>query len=163
MHLSMTERLILSNQFRILEKLFPNESESYSAFQKVLENGYEMHYSEMFQNIDEETMPREQSKEILDILSMYQDMQDCYDKLSDKSGIDPNQLTFPGFDGNNEADLLGYARYYIEELGRYNRLRIIYLNSHHPTINMYRRMLDEWREVQYTVKKEDVIRILAAR
>jgi uncharacterized protein len=90
-------------------------------------------------------------------------MQDCYGKLSDKSGIDSGQLRFPGFDGNNEADLLGYARYYIEDLGHYKRLGITYLNSHHPTIDTYRRMLEEYRKVQYTVKKEDVICILAAR
>jgi uncharacterized protein len=71
MHLSMTERLILRNQYRILEKLYPNESESYSQFQRILESGYEMHYLEMFQTIDEDIMPREQSKEVLDILSMY--------------------------------------------------------------------------------------------
>jgi hypothetical protein len=99
----------------------------------------------------------------LDILSMYQEMNDCYEKLDDKSGIDQRDLKFPGFDGNNEAELLAYARYYVEDLGRFSRLGITYLNSHSPVIEMYQRMLEEYRKVQYTVKKDDVIRILAAR
>jgi uncharacterized protein YfbU (UPF0304 family) len=162
MHLSKTERLILTNQYRILEKLFPSESESYSQFQKILENGYQLHYCEIFQNINEEPMPREQSREVLDILNMYQEMNNCYDRLDDKSGIDPQDLKFPGFDGNNETELLSYARYYVEDLGRYSRLGITYFNSHHPTIEMYRRMLEEYRKATIAVQKDDVIRILAA-
>jgi uncharacterized protein len=162
MQLSITERLILCNQYRILEKIFPNESETCTQFQNILKNGYQLHYCEIFQSINEEPMTRDQSKEVLDIMSMYQEMQDLYNKIPDKSCIDLDQLTFPGFDGCNESNLLEYARYCIEDLGQYNRLRIIYLNSHHPTIDMYRRMLDEWREVQYCARKEDIIRILAA-
>lgn len=163
MKLSLTERLFLSNQYRVLEKLYPEEADTYSRFQKVLEHGFEMHYQEMFQNLDEETFTREQSKEVLDILSMYQEMNDCFDKLDDQSGIDASLLKFRGFDGNNEPEQLSYARFYVEDQGHFSRLGINELNSHSMVLGMYRRMLGEYRKVQHSVNKDDVIRILAAR
>lgn len=44
MKLTKVERLILSNQYSILEKLYPEEAEHYHLQKKIVENGYSLHY-----------------------------------------------------------------------------------------------------------------------
>ena len=54
---------------------------------------------------------REQSTkdEVLEIFAMFQALQRSYAALPDKSGIDESQITFEGFDGNNEDEHLRVA------------------------------------------------------
>ncbi|MBV9521483.1 MAG: YfbU family protein, partial [Alphaproteobacteria bacterium] len=49
MKLSKIDRIILSNQYRILERLDPTNAEIYAANCRVLESGYELNY----QSLDE--------------------------------------------------------------------------------------------------------------
>lgn len=162
MKLSVTERLMLSNQYRILERLYPDEAESYARFQRILESGYEIHYNDLAPWGTEPPISRVEAKEALDILSMYQDMQHCFDNLADKSGIDADDIVFPGFDGNNDINKLSYTRYAVEECGRFSGLRYRDLDAHAPVTEPHERMLEEYHK-HIGMTKDTILAILAER
>ena len=61
------------------------------------------------------------------------------------SGKDPK---FMGFDGNNEAEHLGVARFLIDYLGRFSSFGGRDLNSHMPSIDGDRRMLSVFKPMR---------------
>lgn len=164
LHLTTGERVLLANQYRILEALYPDEADSYARYREAVESGYTLHYDDGAGAIYEE-MSREECREVLDILQMFDSMQFAYRQLQDKTGIEERTIEFPGFDGNNEVAQLGYTEYFIERLDRYDGLKSADgYNSHMPTLNMYRRMLEVWRPLQMNqLTKMQIQSIVAER
>jgi len=167
MNLEFKDRLILSNQYRILAVLYPNEADSFRGAQKVVENGYELNYDWISEHISPQPMSDEHCREVLDILEMFRHLGYAYDALEDKTEIDEHHIRFLGFDGNNEGAYLSYADYIINDTGRYQESKNAgdNLNSHMPTIAMYRRMLRAWEPLRdkHPLEKEDIQQIVAAR
>lgn len=165
-HIKLTavERLILANQYEILS--FLKENDSYSRFSEQLREGHEWLYSQTFNDCVSDNLPNKDAEHVFAILGIFSDLQDSYSQLADKSGIEPHQVEFPGFDGNTEADLLSFARAlrkadrFIETLGEDTK------NSHMPTTGMYQRVISKWRELgqpHYPYDKDTILEILAAR
>lgn len=169
MKLTRVERWMLSNQYRILEKLYPEEAESLAVHREALENGYERDYSRIAENIydDKYTLTTAECDEVIDVLSMHRALKYAYDALADRSGIEAWQIEFSGFDGNNEPTLLGYTRWFCnQEGGRFTELtRGDDFNSHMPSLGRYRAMLKEWNASKDRNKltKEDIVRIGSVR
>jgi uncharacterized protein len=167
MDLTLKDRLIISNQLKILEKLYPDEASYYSAQRKAIENGYKHHYDDLVTYFFDE-MPEEDSKEVVDILDMYRALTFSYQNLGDKSGIGETSIRFRGFDGNNEASQLVYVGYFIVDLERFDELKYGQkspdFNSHAPMLDKYRRMLTVWNglENRFELSKEQIIAILQA-
>lgn len=67
MKLSRTERWMLSNQYRILEALYPADAGSYARHREALESGYELHYDWMIGSIydDKDTLSSEDCREVM--------------------------------------------------------------------------------------------------
>lgn len=149
LNLTVKERLVLVNQYRTLAALYPDERHHYLRHVEALESGYELHYRELTVRFAD-GLSAEDSREVLDILDMYSDLRFSFGHLKDKTGIEEFEIEFPGFDGNNESERMAYARYFTIELDRFNSLHSGIkkhgLNSHMPTLNIYRRMLPVWRE-----------------
>jgi hypothetical protein len=147
MQLDKKDRLIIANQLKILEKLYPEEATYYAQHRKAVENGYSLHYSWLVENFYEE-MTEAECREVLDILDMYRAITFSYKKISDTSGIQDSWLKFRGFDGNKESKQFSYVQYFISDLGRFPELKYEAeypdFNSHMPTLVKYRRMLDHW-------------------
>lgn len=167
MQLSPTERWILSLQFTILAKLYPDEREYYEILREAVDNGYELDYRDMAHYIltGDQAMTVNECKEVINILDMFSFMKDGYKKLSDKSGIDDVWVKFHGFDGNTESKYLGYTRFLIEREHKFIDLdRGDNFNSHMPILDIYRRMLREWEKCpdKYNLSKDDIIRITSA-
>lgn len=161
--LTDTERLILANQYQILGLL--EEDDSYTEMADNLRSGhkwlYEQHATQIQDNLSDED-----TKHVIAILGIYSDLRDSYKELVDKTGIDANLVNFPGFDGNNEAELLGFARSlsksgrFTETLGKDAR------NSHMPTTDLYSRQIAEWKSLgspNYPYSKEIILKIIDAR
>jgi uncharacterized protein YfbU (UPF0304 family) len=167
MKLSRTERWILANQFRILEKLYPDEADSYAKSRETLECGYELHYRDLAEPVYEEGLSEEGCNEVIEIMAMFESLKRAYEGLSDKSEINEWEIKFAGFDGNNEGSQMAYARYFCTYRGeRFTSIdKGDNFNSHIPTLAMYRRMMDEWRNSRdkYNLSKEDILRIASAR
>jgi uncharacterized protein YfbU (UPF0304 family) len=163
--LSKTERWILSNQYLILEKLYPDEAKWYAERREAIESGYELHYQGGAEHISD-PMPVHECKEVLDILTMFSTIQSSMEELTDKSGIDEHWSQFPGFDGNNESRQLAYAHYFCgHDGGRFKDLDGQIINSHFPGLAKLRAMLSEWRKIEHhrNMTKDDLVRITNAK
>jgi uncharacterized protein YfbU (UPF0304 family) len=151
MKLTRTERWMLANQFKILEKVDPESADYYQECQDIVQKGYEMEYSWISQHVydEKDCLSVDECGELYDILSMHSDLKYSYEALADKSGIDPSDLKFWGFDGNNETKWLGYCRHVCDgHEKKFGELeRADNFNSHMPTLDMYRRMLKVWQPI----------------
>lgn len=98
---------------------------------------------------------------VVDVLDMWSFMEEAFEGLgkADKARLakeaDPwgKRVEFPGFDGNNESEYLGIARFLIEDLQRFSRFRDRKreLNSHHPTLETYGKMLRVFEPIRKTL------------
>lgn len=167
MKMSLTERAIIANQLKILEKLYPEDAKNYAIYRTAIENGYEMHYFDFFEGSLEE-MSKEECLEVIDILDMYRALTFSYQKLTDKTGIDENEIHFDGFDGNEEPRQYWYARYFILDLDRFKELTYGQeypdLNSHCNKLETYRGMLSVWKSIEdrFNLNADQMRRILDA-
>ena len=164
---------MLINQFRILEKLYPDEAEFFIENRSALERGYTLHYDWIFEHISDD-MPIEDCRFVLDVLDMYRVMTFSLGKLPENDRLKSDHFAiFRGFDGNEESSLFGYTRYFIVDLKRYDELRkniedLDGFNTHIPMREAYERMLREWKEVRKQIRageslpRNEIERILNA-
>lgn len=163
--LTSIERRILINQYRILKKIDEDAGSNYDFAIEVLENGYELHY-DIALGVLGEPLSIEACGEVLEIMSMYESMQRSYRALEDPGDISENDVRFLGFDGHTEADRMAYARFVVEEWGRFKNIdHRADFNSHMPLHRRYQRMLSAWGESinKYDLTRDDLNRILAAQ
>jgi len=163
LELTDTERLLLANQYEILGVL--KKDEGYSRMAENLRDGHKWIYEHHATRIAD-NLPDEDAEHVLAILGIYSDLRDSYKQLNDKSGIDEHAVTFPGFDGNNESELLSFSRAlsqngnYAETIGKDAR------NSHMPTTDMYRRQIEAWKALgspTHPLSKEQFLKIIEAK
>lgn len=165
MKLSKLDRQILANQHAILEKLDEQNADHHAHMQKVYQRGYAINYSDDFQSIYDE-FGTEKSKFVVDVLDMYDSMQRGWKQNGSPEEL-KGRLGFPGFDGNNETEYMSYARFVIEDEGRWSNLEIDDFNSHMMTLPFYQKMLAAWSakgtSERYDLSIEDINEILEAR
>jgi uncharacterized protein len=167
--LTTVERLMLANQYQILEKLCPKEAAYYAEVRETVEQGYEGHYYRLLRSITRETVSKEQCDEVLDVLTMFSCLKSSYKALTDKTGIKASEVKFDGFDGNSEGDLLSFANFFCKaDGGRFGDLiKLEVPNSHSSSIDMYKRMLRvftvEKGSRPNNMSKESIQKIVAAR
>lgn len=165
MKLSVKDRLVLINQYLILEKLYEDEASHYQKHRKALEEGYALHYDWIVEGLYDE-MSEEECREVLDILDMFSILKRSYDLHKDTIQLEERYVVFSGFDGNNETRQMSYTRYFVVDLDRFHELRGQGddFNSHMPSLPRYRRMLREWlnSDNKYELSSKDTIRIAMA-
>lgn len=175
MKLSPETRWILANQYRLLEQGAPGgRRDDYRHAVTILEGGYELEYETLTPSFLD-PMSEKECREVYDILEMYRDLHFAYENRRETSGVPEAAVSFRGFDGNNETRALSYARFLIEDLGKWEELAPALgfgLNSHMPMLDSYRRMLEVWRQCrdQHTLNTggspltaEETKRIVEAR
>lgn len=151
MEFTIKERLQLSNQFKILEKLYPEDEDYYAKHRKAVEYGFELHYSWIAEHIYEDTLSNEDCKFVLEVLDMYASFYFNVKQLKNLNELTESKVVFPGFDGNNETMFMAYTRYFIEDLDRFNEIKESTnsnYNSHMRMIPRYKKMLIKWKEYQ---------------
>jgi uncharacterized protein len=143
---------LLSNQYSILAKLDPDQSDYYDKIRDALESGYESHYTpEHITTSPSAIMTEEECREVVDILAMFQVLRQSFDRLPDKSGIDEGDVRFGGFDGNNETKQMAYTRYFCGRPGdrRFeDDVDLNNLNSHAERLPHYQAMLREYNRIK---------------
>jgi uncharacterized protein YfbU (UPF0304 family) len=149
--LSDPERWILSSQYRILAKLYPEESDDCDKHRKALDNGYEIHYAPDFLTTNrDDIMTEDESREVLDILNMFRVLRQSWEKLPGNAGIERSLIEFDGFDGNNETKQMAYTEFYCTlPGGRFeDEVVVDNLNSHSERLPRYRAMLAEYNRIK---------------
>ncbi|WP_045122204.1 YfbU family protein [Pseudomonas sp. GM30] len=100
-------------------------------------------YPTMF--LREETPPN--VKYVMDVLDLWQLLELRYADLTEAEraelDLSAGDVIFPGFDGNNESELLSIAHVLTEDLGKWAHFKGRIKNSHMPTTDLYGRMLEE--------------------
>lgn len=144
--LTPVERLQLINQFRILEKLYPENAQDYAESRGIIARGYTIQYEEVFSEVFEE-MDIEESKYVYDVLDMYRVLIQSYDALADKKGLTPEDVRFRGFDGNNESKRHAFVEH-LKKQGKWAETLTGGLNSHSmSTMSLYPRMLERYEPI----------------
>ena len=167
MELTKKERLALIYQLKILEALYPDERSEYAQKRKALENGYELHYDWLLEDISV-GLTADQCQEILDVLDMYRAITFGLQRLERDHPLQSERLAkFRGFDGNNEGHLMAYVRYFIMDLERYEELKptkFPTFNSHAPMLSTYQEMLKRWNSIpnKYELSEQDIARVIGA-
>lgn len=152
MELSLKDRLELSYQLKILEKLYPEEKEYYSTHRKAIEDGYQLHYSWLTEHLSD-GLTSEECTEVLDVLDMYSSIYYSFKNLTNPKELTEKQVIFPGYDGNNETMQMAYTKYFIEDIGRYSWIKETTngnYNSHRSMIRKYKSMLAKWKVYDHT-------------
>ena len=165
--LTITERQILANQFRILSKL-EDDTEYYEKRAEIVENGYTGQYGEVFL-VDQEETDYNICRETHDILNMFRYISNSIPNLTDeeRESLNLDKLTFKGFDANNDEHY-HYASFMIEKLGKWAEHKEMYLNSHNSmTISAYRKMLPVYKKVldsnRYDFNFDDLKDLISAQ
>jgi uncharacterized protein YfbU (UPF0304 family) len=143
----MFKRLVLANQYRILALLDEESPDFWERAADITEDGWPAESLPGFDRLKEaaaDPLTREDQEFVVDVFEIYLLLQDAEAKgmaAPDGYGVD-----FPGFDGNHETRLMGYARHLVEHEKRFTTVRSMTpdYNSHWPTIETYRRMLAVW-------------------
>lgn len=168
MDLTKKDRVFLINQYRILAALNSDEADHYNELIEILQSGYEIFYSMIDEWVSDD-MPSDECKFVLDILSIYRVIEDL--KRSSKNGklISHHFAYFMGFDGNNETQHMSFARFLINEQGKFGEQQQYLrkndgLNSHMPMIEKYRRMISKWKELgeKWQFSEDQALEILEA-
>ena len=146
--LSIVERQILANQFRILATQDENNNENYETKAEILERGYTGEYDEVFSVYSDE-VDYETSRETSEILNMYRRINNAIGMLSaeEKATLNLSKIEFKGFDANNNSHY-HYMSFMIEKLDKWQEHKGNYINSHSeiPLMN-YKKMLKYQNDV----------------
>jgi uncharacterized protein len=149
------ERLQLANQFKILEKLYPDDAEHYAASREIVEHGYSIEYGDVFANIFTE-MCFEECEYVYDVLDMHRALICSFNALRDKDGLTLKDVSFKGFDGNSKSKCHSFVEY-LQKEGKWTETLIGGLNSHSiSTITRCPRMLQKFNPIWKSLNKTSV-------
>lgn len=122
------------------------------------------------------TDDRETVREVVDILDMWSFLEEAAEEfttddlsaIDEKAGPHHTPVKFHGFDGSNETSHMSIARFYIEDMDRFQRFAGRSLNAHHPTLTGYRAMFAEFDGIRPNVvgrrmTVDEVARVLKQR
>ena len=124
-----------------------------STMYDVLSSGYKIEYPSVFEYIYRDEMPKGLARSVYDILDMYRDLQSAARELNDDELI--KEVMFPGFDGNNDFERLGYARHLVKN-GRWESVATHgTIPNSHGAEPYYEKMVERHKEVRSRKRGED--------
>ncbi|WP_313805103.1 YfbU family protein [Flavobacterium sp.] len=162
--LSIIERQILTNQYRILSKL-ESDNPEYETKIEILESGFTEQYYEVF-DVSTEEVPLEVCEETTQILNMYRRINNCIKKLSEseKNTLNLSAIAFEGFGANGYLHNQ-YMTFMIEKMNLWREYRFFDLeNKSKNALSKYRKML-EYQEFllendQYDITNDDLKKLV---
>lgn len=165
--LSLKDRLVLSNQYRILELLDKEHATVHEEHRTVLTRAQETHYVTLLEDFSS-ALNLDVTREIMDILAMFTRMRMSYDHHGSPAAIAEEGIEFSGFNPEFEGEALSYAQFYMQKLGRHRWLRLDEsksIESSVPMLDVYRRMLSAWKEIGMSkvLSESEVAEIVNAR
>lgn len=147
--LSLKDRLLLSNQYRILELLDKEGAAEHEEHRAVLTRAQETHYVTLLEDFSN-TLNLELTGEVMDILALFSRLRLSFDHLDGQTSIAEEGIEFSGFHPEFEREMLSYAQFYMQKLGRHRWLRGgdgQGIESSVPMLDVYRRMLSAWKGI----------------
>ena len=139
------EKVVLVNQYEILKKIDPENSNHYEEIIEIIKRGYSIFYS----MIDEwfgTDMPSDEGEFVLDILDFYTAVE-LYKKNNptDEEILNHQYSEFRGFDGNHEGQYWGFVRFLIEKQNKFSEVGA--LRKKHDNYNSHDKMIPTYKEI----------------
>lgn len=161
-HLSDGERLIAAMLAEFIEKSGVKVGMNVDLVQKIIYGGHYWAFGWEMPGLFHGYASKQRDVHfVVDVLDMWTFIEEAYEKLDSKekariaAEADPfgKHVKFDGFDGNNEAEYFGIARFFVEELNRFSHFRAGRrdLNSHYPTVESNARMLEAFEPIRKTL------------
>lgn len=164
MEMTNAQRLILSNQYKMMTMLDPDNAERYRRQQTIVERGYGLQMRELDREFGE--LSEETCRTVINIMELHHAMQVSWTNLKDRSALDERRLAFLGFDAATEARYLGYVRFMVNIEGRYTHFDSGShgFNAQTPMWEKYQRMLTVWQTCprQYHLSANEIAQIINA-
>ncbi len=164
MEMTNAQRLILSNQYKMMTMLDPANADRYRRLQTIVERGFGLQMRELDREFGE--LPEETCRTVIDIMEMYHALHVSWTNLKDAQSIDERRVTFLGFDAATEARYLSYVRFMVNTEGRYTDFDAGThgFNAQTPMWEKYQRMLGAWHACprQYHLSANEINQIVNA-
>lgn len=164
MEMTNAQRLILSNQYKIMSMLEPDNAERYRRQQTIIERGYGLQMCELDREFGE--LSEAVCRSIIDVMELHHALHVSWTNLKDPAVIEERRLAFLGFDAATEARYLGYVRFMVNIEGRYTHFDsgIHGFNAQTPMWEKYQRMLTVWHTCprQYHLSANEIAQIINA-
>ena len=164
MEMTNAQRLILSNQYKMMTMLDPDNAERYRRQQTIIERGYGLQMRELDREFGELT--EAVCRSIIDIMELHHALHVSWTNLKDPGEIEARRLQFLGFDAATEARFLGYVRFMVQIEGRYTQFDAGShgFNAQTPMWEKYQRMLAVWHTCprQYHLSANEIAQIINA-
>jgi len=169
MKLTKAERWILINQCEMLRLMKSDRwhPEQLERCITILQNGYEDWYDECLEEVAD-PLSKDVSQLVYDILEIYQAIE-TYKRThpEDREMAKRHDATFPGFDGNDECEYMGFAVFLIDTMGRYQEIAKANgadnYDSRTPMVPKYRNMASIWNSSEHpmgVLSRVQVLRLL---
>lgn len=117
MEMTNAQRLILSNQYKMMTLLDPDNGDRYRRLQTIVERGFGLQMRELDRDFGE--LSEEVCRTIINVMEMHHALQVSWGNLKEKQDLDERRLAFLGFDAATEARYLSYVRFLVSTEGRY--------------------------------------------
>lgn len=151
--LSITERLILANQYEILSQLTnkPNDKYDYTLLAEQLRNGHKWLYEPAYKNMKiKKDLSDEDTNFVLDTLYLHDALLESYDQLLHlkETCLHEDDVSFKGFHREIEEHLAGFvhalkkANLFVGIIGAGQVI------SPRPMTNTYKQMLEKWEQLE---------------
>ncbi|MDI9220027.1 YfbU family protein [Pantoea sp. EA-12] len=164
MEMTHAQRLILSNQYKMMAMLEPDNAERYRRYQTIIERGYGLQLRELDKEFGELTEAT--CRQLIDIMEMHHALHVSWSNLKEPHTLEERRLAFLGFDAATEARYLGYVRFMVNVEGRYTHFDSGShgFNAQTPMWEKYQRMLAVWHTCprQYHLSANEIAQILNA-
>jgi uncharacterized protein YfbU (UPF0304 family) len=171
MQLTIKDRVILANQYQILAGLDERQSQYYLEKVKILTNGYSYLYDSLNINFCKE-MTYNEGKFVVDILDLYELIEDVKRKTQYEKIINHPYGHFNGFCGNYESAHLGFCHFLVNDQNKFQVQKKYFskndgMNSHFPMVEKYKKMINFYSSIKkdtvfYELTVEQAVLILEA-
>lgn len=164
MEMTHAQRLILTNQYKMMAMLEPENAERFRRYQTIIERGYALQMRELDKEFGE--LSEAICRTVIDIMEMHHALHVSWSNLKDKGQLEERRLAFLGFDAATEARLLGYVRFMVNTEGRYTHFDsgTHGFNAQTPMWEKYQRMLALWQTCprQYHLSATEIAQVINA-
>lgn len=149
--LTLTERLILANQYKILSNIDTKFADNYDSQLKIVEGGFEGLYPTLFEHISKTNHDKSIVDETYAILEMYRNIEPGISNSKVPGAV---KLKFQGFDANNDDHYL-IMSILTGDMGLYAEYEDFDFNSHSSySLEMYRKLLPKYKSLNITYEAE---------
>ncbi|MBE5252300.1 YfbU family protein [Mixta mediterraneensis] len=164
MEMTHAQRFILTNQYKIMAMLEPENAERFRRYQTIIERGYGLQMRELDKDFGE--LSEVTCRTLIDIMEMHHALQVSWSNLKEKGQLEARRLAFLGFDAATEAPYFSYIRFMVNSEGRYTQFDsgTHGFNAQTPMWEKYQRMLALWQTCprQYHLSANEIAQVINA-